>query len=156
MKLIKLLMLAGCMWMFIIPAQAQSVTDSLLNALNNALANKDQYVAQKQNAIKKLKEQLSAAKPGNAKYAAYSKLYDQYKSFNYDSAYTYAKQLHATAIKLNNPVLVAESKMKLAFTLLSSGLFKETFEQLNSINVTVFPVQDEIDYYFLKARSYFD
>jgi len=149
-------MLAGCMWAFVIPAQAQSVTDSLLNALNNALANKSQYVAQKQNAIKKIKNQLSAAKTETEQYAAYSDLYDQYKSFNYDSAYTYAKQLHAAAIKLNNPVLIAESKMKLAFTLLSSGLFKETFEYLNSINVAVFPVQYKIDYYFLKARSYFD
>lgn len=149
-------MLAGCLWAFTIPAHAQSVTDSLLNALNNVLANKDQYVAEKQNAIKKLKKQLSAAKTTSQQYTACSDLYDQYKSFKYDSAYAYAKQLHATAIKLNNPVLIAESKMKLAFTLLSSGLFKETLEYLDSINVPVFPVQDKIDYYFLKARSYFD
>jgi hypothetical protein len=156
MKPNKLLMLAGLMCAFIIPARAQSVTDSLLNALNNALANKDQYVAEKQNAIKNLKNQLSSAKTLNGQYAVYSKLYDQYKSFSYDSAYTYAKKLQATAAELNSPVLIAESKMKLAFTLLSSGLFKETLEYLNSINVSVFPVQDKIDYYFLKARSYFD
>src|SRR6202012_3405002 len=156
MKLIKLLMLAGCIWVFTIPAQAQSVTDSLLNALNNALANKDQYVAQKQNAIKTLKDQLSAANSESAKYTVCSNLYDQYKSFNYDSAYTYAKKLQVIAAQMNNPVLIAESKMKLAFTLLSSGLFKETLEYLNSINIAVFPVQDKIDYYFLKARSYFD
>ncbi len=141
---------------FIVPAQAQSVTDSLLNALNNALANKNHYVAQKQNAIKKIKNQLSAAKTQSERYAAYSDLYDQYKSFSYDSAYTYAKKLQAAAVQLNNPVLIAGSKIKLAFTLLSSGLFKETLEHLNSIDVAVLPVQDKIDYYFLKSRSYFD
>lgn len=149
-------MLTGCLWAFIIPAQAQSATDSLLNALNNALANKSLYVAQKQNAIKKLKDQLSSAKTSEEKYSVYNGLYEQYKSFTYDSAYTYAKKLQATAIAMNKPDLIALSKMKLAFTLLSSGLFKETLEHLNSVNLAVLSTQDKIDYYFLKARSYFD
>ena len=46
--------------------------------------------------------------------------------------------------------------MEMAFILLSSGLFKETVESLNSINVNALPVQGKIDYYFLRARSYFD
>jgi hypothetical protein len=46
--------------------------------------------------------------------------------------------------------------MKLAFTLLSSGLFKETLEELNSINTSALPAKDKAEYYFLKARSYFD
>lgn len=149
-------MLTGCMWAFIPPANAQSVTDSLLNVLNNALANKNLYVARKQDTIKKLKDQLLSAKTSEEKYSVYSNLYNQYKSFNYDSAYSYAKKLQATVIAMNRPGNLADSKMKLAFTLLSSGLFKETFEELNSINVADLPSQDKIDYYFLKARSYFD
>jgi hypothetical protein len=44
----------------------------------------------------------------------------------------------------------------MAFTQLSSGLFKETLEELNSINANELPGKDKAEYYFLKARSYFD
>jgi len=46
--------------------------------------------------------------------------------------------------------------MDLGFTLISSGMFKETMETLNQIDVSVFPDSSKIQYYFLKARSYFD
>ena len=156
MKLIKLLLLLGCLCEITITAHAQSVTDSLLNQLNTALTNKDVYVSRKQEAISELKQQLSNAGTDNTKYGIYELLYEQYKSFNYDSAYVYSKKLQATAIALNNRQLIASSKMKLAFTLLSSGLFKETLDELNSTNLQVLPVQGRIDYYFLKARCYFD
>jgi len=156
MKLIKLFILILIGICPVINAGAQSGSDSLLNDLNTALANKAVYVKKKQDAISSIKLQLNKARTENQKYAVYEALYQQYKSFNYDSAYTYAKQLQATAGALNNPSLIASSKMKLAFTLLSSGLFKETLENLNSINLDALPQQDKIDYYFLKARSYFD
>jgi DNA-binding CsgD family transcriptional regulator len=44
----------------------------------------------------------------------------------------------------------------LAFTLISSGMFKETLETLNAIDVKLFSDSDKIAYYFLKGRSYFD
>ena len=52
--------------------------------------------------------------------------------------------------------MIASAKMKLAFTLLSSGLFKETLDELGGIDVQIFNATDKSDYYFLKARSYFD
>jgi len=136
--------------------KAQSATDSLLNELNTVLANKEVYVKQKLQAIDQLKQELSRTKTVKEKYAVYDSLYEQYKSFSYDSSYYYAKKLQATSIDLRDPLLIATAKMKLAFTLLSSGLFKETLEELNSINVNVFPAKDKVDYYFLKARSYLD
>jgi len=156
MKFIRLLFFINVLVFNAFESNAQSAVDSLLNELNTALANKGVYVARKQQAIDKLNAVLSAARSPQEKYTAYDLLYEQYKSFSYDSAYTYAKKLQESAQLLKDPVLIASAKTKLAFTLLSSGLFKETLEQLNSINLKPLPVKDKVDYYFLKARSYFD
>jgi hypothetical protein len=156
-RLIKLFLFINVLlFAAVIECSAQPAVDSLLNELNIALTNKDAYVAKKQLAIAKLNAALNNAKTQSEKYKAYDLLYEQYKSFSYDSAYTYAKKLQESALALNDPVLIASAKMKLAFTLLSSGMFKETLEQLNSINLKPLPAKDKVDYYFLKARSYFD
>ncbi len=156
MKFTRLLLLTACVWACTLTVYAQPVTDSLLNELNKVLANKDAYVSKKQDAIARLRSQLAAAATENEKYGVYEALYEQYKSFNYDSAYTYSKKLQASALALKDSHLIALSRMKLAFTLLSSGLFKETLEELNGTGLQALPTQDKIDYYFLKARAYFD
>jgi hypothetical protein len=156
MKLLKLLVLINYCLFFDFAAQAQTTTDSLLNELNAVLANKQFYVNKKQQEINRLNKQLTGTKTPGEKYTIYDALYEQYKSFSYDSAYTYAKKLQDISIQLKSPLLIASAKMKMAFTLLSSGLFKETFEKLNSINIRSLPANDKADYYFIKARSYFD
>lgn len=139
------------------PGYAQSVaTDSLLTRLNAVLADKDVYVRQKTNRIDELGKQLSQANDLDKKYNIYQQLYNEYKNFSYDSAYNYAKKLQETAAKLNDPNRMAFAKMELGFTLISSGMFKETLETLNSINLEYLSTDDNVEYYFLKARSYFD
>ncbi|RVU03052.1 tetratricopeptide repeat protein [Mucilaginibacter limnophilus] len=135
---------------------AQSVNDSLFNKLNQVLANKEAYIKKKQQRINELHQQLRSTGELRERYSIYQNLYEEYKTFSYDSSYTYAKALQQSSQKLNDPQLIASAKMKMAFTLLSSGLFKETFETLNSINTVSLPDSDKVEYYFLKARSYFD
>ncbi|SEO32219.1 hypothetical protein SAMN05192574_10765 [Mucilaginibacter gossypiicola] len=154
-RLIKLLFTI-CTIFFFNQVIAQPGTDSLLKKLNNELANQDIYVQKKHSDIDKLNKQLISAHAQREKYTLYDSLYDQYKSFSYDSAYNYAKKLQVSSRILNDPFLIASAKMKLAFTLLSSGLFKETLEELNGIDLSTFPVKTKAEYYFLKARTYFD
>jgi hypothetical protein len=156
MKLLKLLIFICCYLCLTVAARAQSTTDSLLTELNVVLANKQFYVNKKNDEIAKLNRKLTLAQTPKEKYAIYNLLYEQYKSFSYDSAYTYAKKLQVISVQLNDPHLIASAKVKLAFILLSSGLFKETLDELNGTDIQLFDATDKIAYYFLKARSYFD
>lgn len=133
-----------------------AATDSLLNKLNTVLADKDRYVKQKTDRIDELKKQVGQAGNINKKYNIYQQLYNEYKNFSYDSAYNYAKKLQATAALLNDPGRMASAKMELGFTLISSGMFKETLETLNNINLQYLSANDKVECYFLMARSYFD
>ena len=133
-------LLGICLW-----ANAQGSTDSLLNKLNATLADKDVYVKQKQSRIEALTRQVPKTTDLNKKYALYQKLFEEYKAFSYDSAYTYAKKLQVTATQLSNPVKQALSKMELGFTLLSSGMFKETLETLSRVDVKLLADSNKID-----------
>ncbi|MDB5031701.1 DUF6377 domain-containing protein [Mucilaginibacter sp.] len=132
--------------------------DSLLTKLNSTLDKKESYDDEKLKRIEKLQNSLDAASSGdlNLKYAIYLKLYNEYKSFNYAQAFSYAQKLQQTGRLLNDPVKIAVSRIKLGFILLSSGMFKETFDSLKTVNVNLLDNEAKKEYYFLTARTYYD
>src|SRR6202012_2756898 len=148
-----LLFLLSSLWLSV---HAQTSTDSLLSKLNAVLADKDVFVKQKQVQIENLNKQITKTNNTKAKFNLYQQLFNEYKNFSYDSAYYYARQLKQAAIQLNDPPLIAYANMAVGYTFISSGMFKETLETLNGINVNLLSNGDKVDYYFLKARSYFD
>src|SRR5579872_3474834 len=145
LKLLLLLTTICCTTLY---GQTPASTDSLLNQLNDVLANKETFVKQKLTRIEVLNSELPRAGDLKAKYGLYKRLFDEYKTFSYDSAYSYSKKMLVAAIQLNDPLKIASAKMDLGFTLISSGMFKETLETLNKIDIRVFPDSSKIDYYY--------
>ncbi|MCC9136027.1 DUF6377 domain-containing protein [Pontibacter silvestris] len=133
-----------------------SGTDSLLNELSHTIENKEVYIKQKKERIKKLKSELKEEVSPEQQFDVFNKLYYEYQSFKYDSAFTYAQNLQVKARQLNDPNKITYAKLKLSFILLSSGMFKETLDSLNTINLGQVPDSLRIDYYALKARAYYD
>jgi hypothetical protein len=132
--------------------------DSLLYKLNTVLDNKKNYDADKISRIEKLQHDLSNAKSKDlaSQYNTYLNLYNEYKTFNYDQAFNYAQKLQQVGRAMKDPVKTAYGKIKLGFILLSSGMFKETFDSLKTINVKLLDNDSRKEYYFLTARTYFD
>ncbi len=132
--------------------------DSLFNKVNAEIDKKKTYDAQKLARIEKLQQDLgNATNPDlNLRYATYLKLYEEYKSFNYDKAFYYAQKLQETGYLLKDPVKIDFSRIKFGFILLSSGMFKEAFDSLKIVNVKVLNDEAKKDYYFLTARTYYD
>lgn len=139
-------------------ARAQTETDSLLQALNNAITSAEQYDQAKVKGIQQLR-QLAERQPAgdlNARFMLYQQLYEEYKVFNYDSAYNYAGKLAQTAAALNDPMRSDLARMKFGFILLSSGMFKEAYDSLQPIDLANFPDSLKAEYYCLIARYYYD
>jgi len=132
--------------------------DSLFIKLNNALDNKKDFDAAKLNRIEKLKQDLSSDDNSNlnSRYKIYLTLYEEYRSFNYSNAFHYAQELQRTGILLKDPVKISVSKIKFGFILLSSGMFKEAFDSLKTVNAKLLDNDTKKDYYFLIARTYYD
>ena len=138
-------------------AGASPVADSLLRELNQVLAHKKKYDGQRLERIAALTADFAASEADNeGKFGLALQIYDEYKAFKYDSAFTYCQRITRLAEALNQPAKVEVAKLKLTFVLLSSGLFKETFETLGRINPRLLTDADKRTFYFLKARAYSD
>ena len=131
--------------------------DSLLTELNQALVRKKEYDGQRLNRIAVLTADfVSSEANDNTKFDLGLRIYDEYKAFKYDSAFAYCQKITRLAAQLHNPEKVEIAKLKLAFVLLSSGLFKETFETLGSVDAKRLTLADKQTFYFLMARAYSD
>jgi hypothetical protein len=140
------------------PSFSNIGTDSLLTKLNNILDQKKTYDAEKLARIDKLQQDLNnETNPDfNFRYNVYLKLYDEYKSFNYGKAFYYAQKLQQAGNLTKDPGKIAYSKVKFGFISLSSGMFKETFDSLKTVNVKLLNNDQREEFYFLIARTYYD
>jgi len=139
-----------------ITAVAQSGSDTLMKALNKAIQQADTYDRQKLQRIDRIKTLYREAKTLPQQYAATQQLYEEYKVYKFDSAFTYASNLENMAAAMNDSIKIAASKNKLAFILLSAGKFKEAFEYLEAVHPAQQTDSIKGEYYLLMGRYYND
>jgi hypothetical protein len=132
-------------------ARCQDNNNNGLAALNKAIDSAPQYDANKQEIIIQYRNS-----PKNDRFDYYLRLYEEYKVFNYDSAFSYARDLQAAALQLHDPAKIIYARLKLGFCLLSSGLFKETLDSLREIHIIGAPDSLQAEYYALMGRYYYD
>jgi hypothetical protein len=129
--------------------------DSLLNRLNNTIEKRDLYLKEKLSRIDLYKAGVQNVKPAD-RFKIYLQIYDEYKSFIYDSAFIYARKLQHIAHDLKDQQKIAQAKIKLSFVLVSSGLFNEALDTLRTINAAALNDTIRSEYYFLRARASYD
>ncbi|MDT3403676.1 DUF6377 domain-containing protein [Mucilaginibacter terrae] len=155
MRLLFVVLLAVASWQQLAVAQSNN---GLIDELKQEIGKKKQYDQQKEQTLEALKKQLNATPIQNADrfFDLCSSIYNEYKSYQYDSAYVYADKLYKLSIKVNNTSQTYQAKLKIAFIMLSSGLFKETFDNLKGINPQLLPDSARFDYYSLLTRANYD
>jgi hypothetical protein len=144
--------------LFAHPAYSSAKTDSILAQLKIELSRRKMYDDQKEQRIRNLKSQLRAAPKDdfNLQYELSGKIYEEYKVYKFDSAYVYTEKLLTISNATKNVSRQYDTKIKVAFLLLSAGMFKETFESLNQINTRLLNDSSKLEYYGLKERAYSD
>ncbi|MDJ1501913.1 DUF6377 domain-containing protein [Xanthocytophaga agilis] len=134
---------------------AQKPYDKTLVELDSIIQKRSTFTVEKQQHIQYLKNLLTE-EDIEGKTRVYQKLYSEYKSFIYDSAFVYAQLLLQTACLQQHPAQINESKLKLSFLLLSSGLLHECLDTLQSIRIEELPDSLQKEYYSQIARAYYD
>src|SRR5690606_36561086 len=147
------------LFLFLFPCLQAQEKERLLTAVERAIENAPQYKKQKHaqlDSLKKraLKKELSGSE--GEIHRAYIDLYEGYKAFRYDSAYYYLERAKSLASKLNDSSLIAGTKIKEGFILISAGLFTEALDTLNSIDTRLLGPGDSFDFHYNRARAYFD
>lgn len=132
-------------------AYDRELRDSL-NSLDCLLKNKQSYDEEKASNIAALKDNLRKSSTPESRYDYSIRLYDEYKAYQYDSAYHYASDSYALADKLHNPEYKLESKCAVVFCLLSAGLFKEAFDVFQKVDCGNVSDSYKKKYYSLAVR----
>lgn len=135
---------------------ASDGTSALLNELNATIASSAKYDSAKVTEIAGLKKQLDTVSSNEVRFAINLQLYNDYRIFKYDSAFAYAKKLQFLAADLHDQEKITSAKLKMAFILLSSGMFKETLDTLSTVNIQLKSTAAKAEYYTLMGRYYYD
>lgn len=133
--------------------------DTILKQLELTIKKRDAYSKKKHKNIQKLKKEVNKhIYEGNTfkLYDDYLLLFKEYQSFRYDSAYYYIEEAKSVAVKINDPIKLSRIKIKEGFVFMSSGLFNQAIDTLNSIELKVLPNQYKFEYYSIMARTYYD
>ena len=128
----------------------------LLTQLKGELAKKSVYDKRKESIITALKSELErcAATDLHRKYQLCDRLFEEYKSYQYDSAYVYTQKMIALSQAMHDLPKQYESKIKLGIILISSGMFIETRECLNQVDPKILNRKSKLLYYRLKCVFY--
>lgn len=121
--------------------------DSLLRVLDKIIENSNTFSNNRESKLTELRENYKNVTSSQKHYSVSARLYNEYRSYKYDSAYTYAGKMLHYAETLKNPDLIFESKIALSFSCLSAGLYKEATEISNSIDTTQLPVNNKANLY---------
>ena len=139
-------------------AWCQDNAGNQLRELNQAIEASPKYDEAKRASIEQRKRSFNASQKTDplSLFTIYGQLFEEYKVFNYDSAFNYARLLQNTALQLGDPSRITYARLKLGFCLLSSGLYKETLDSLNKIDTRGVPDSLRAEYYALMGRYYYD
>ncbi|NML65482.1 tetratricopeptide repeat protein [Hymenobacter sp. RP-2-7] len=135
---------------------AAGPTDRLLDQLNAVLLRKADYMRQRQDSIALLTRAFRAQPVGRAKFALGQRVFEQYNTFKYDSAFAYALKLRQLGQQLGDERLTERAQLSLAQIHLSAGMFTEAFELERSLQPALLDSASKQAFYFLEARSYSD
>ena len=115
-------------------AEAEQI-DSLWLQLNKAMNNREFFIEKKKQKIENIRQALNISDIlPHQEYDINKKMYEEYKKYCADSALVYVKKNREIAFALNEPFLIDETAIQLAWLYSTIGLYVESYELLNGIN----------------------
>ena len=126
--------------------------EARLRELDAELARKAEYDARKEDRLERLKISLRSAQDDAGRYASTKALFEEYKSYKYDSAFSYAARMGELAARLDWPGYRVEAGCASAFCLISAGLYKEAFDIVDDISLEDAPPEALLEYYKIQVR----
>lgn len=139
-------------------ANANAEKDSVLLTLFETLKHKEDYVRDKEQRIEDIKKLLIMPDiSDNQRYILNNRIQEEYNAYQIDSATQYLEWNMRLAYRMENPVYLVDTKLKLSFMYWQSGKFFEAVQQIASINrsqLDTLPAEYLFSYYNAYKRLY--
>lgn len=121
--------------------------DSALRVLDREIGERVAYRTEKERKLALLKETLHQSADARQRYALCDRLFNEYKYYQYDSAYAYALRSLEEAQRIEDAVAVVRAKRYLLHCYTSVGFFKEAMEVVRGISAEGLPPEDLVELY---------
>ena len=151
-----------CSWLLVLALLmnatvfGKSPADSLLQVLDRELVKADTYLEANHRQITRLKQQLEATTASSeTRFRLLDSIFEGYKSVLYDSAFHYVQRMQEVAYQIGNPSHIVQSRIKMGFIFISSGMFKEATDTLLNVGITTIPGSLKADYYAVLTILYY-
>jgi len=131
-------------------------SDSLLSVLKMELGRKKLYDERKEQHIATLRQNLVQLQSSESRYQALVGLFEAYKDYRFDSTFHYANQLMAMSHKMQDQRRIAENRLRFGTTLITAGMFKETFDCLRDLDPIKLDRELRKSYYVLNSWAWSD
>lgn len=103
-------------FLFLAPeVRGEDPVEARLRELDAELARKAEYDARKEDRLERLKISLRSAQDDAERYASTKALFEEYKSYKYDSAFSYAARMGELAARLDRPGYRVEAGCAVSF-----------------------------------------
>lgn len=136
-------------------SKKNEMIDPVPRELDETIDNRQRFENEKQDRIARLKNDLLDAEDAHKRIEIYSSLFDQYKNYQYDSAFVYAKLLEKSASQEDHGVEYrAKAQIALLHCFKSVGFFNEAVDIIRAFDPIDVPAPLCADFYFLGAETW--
>lgn len=132
----------------------RAAIDTLIHRLDKVMEQRDTYTKEKEKKIELLRQNARRATTDIDRFEAWGHLFDEYISFDTDSALYAATVREETARHLNDTPLIDNARLNMAMILSSTGNYKECLDILNQIPSKRIPSYLLPYYYHIHRSTY--
>lgn len=135
-------------------SSSDKTNEVLENELFAVIEKRPEYLKEKEARLKEKYNEVHNAKDDRELFDALTHLYEEYHSFNTDSAYSVTFRQGELAQKIGDIILIENARLNRANVLASTGMYHETLELIDSVNFNNLPEYLYPFYYHIKRTVY--
>jgi len=150
----RLILIIGVVAELLSCSRENVVIEPYLNALDQEIALRDVYEKAKKERIRMMESSLKIAGNEQSEWALTTQLFEEYKNYQYDSAYVYAHKLQEFAMNSGRRSDMAKAQIALLHCYKSVGFFNEAVDVIRTFDAADVPNYLCSEFYFLCAETY--
>ncbi|MCB0630443.1 MAG: DUF6377 domain-containing protein [Saprospiraceae bacterium] len=151
----KWILCLGAIWSLSFTAHGRTEIDSLLQALDQMIQKSSVYSNKKAEQLGKLSAQLDQEDTSvEEKYGLYDQLFEAYRQYRFDSALYYVQAKLELSQAAGRREWIQDARLKLSALLTSAGMYKESIDNLKTIDKDQLPAYLLAFYYHNYKQVY--
>lgn len=136
-------------------SKKNQMIEPVLKELDETIDNRQLFENEKQESIARLKRDLLETRDAHKRTEIYCSLFDEYKNYQYDSAFVYAKLIEKSALQESGEVEYrAKAQVALLHCFKSVGFFNEAVDVIRAFDPKGVPAPICAEFYSLGAATW--